>query len=243
MRPTHPDRDEILRSFGLITWLGKKKIELRILEELSRQEANVYELKWNRLSTVDSHYSTVLRALRRLEEKKLARIRPSSNVGRRKKIYACTLFGELVAVLARDGMKAIAHTIVKYSPSFRECLRVHSSFDPYYYVDLTGKIISEISESRGAEMVTRNDLDEHVRKVELVWISENIIKSLDNPSTRIRILRYLRKIAHIDWISDWIVQVLDKYVEEENEWLQALQDFKREVKTARFFADVFEQSP
>ena len=220
-------RESILVKLGLITWLGKRKIALEILEQLSRRKANVYELKWKRLRGIDAHYSTVLRALRRLEEKKLVRIVSSSKAGRRKKIYACTLLGELVVVLARDGLRAVAQIVAESSQSFRECVEVHLSFDLDYDIDLTIEVISEILRNRRGEMVTRPDLDVYVRKVELRWFNENIIEELNNLSSRPKILKYLRKINHINWISDWMMQAIEKYAERENEWLETLEDFKR----------------
>lgn len=201
----------ILYELRLINWLGKKKIEYKILEQLSRQKANVYEIKWKRLRGIDAHYSTVLRALRRLEEKKLVRIVSSSKVGRRNKIYACTLLGELVVVLERNGLRAVAQIIAESSPSFRECLGVHFSFDPDYYFSLAIGIIWEILRNRGGEMVMRPDLDVYARRIELRWVKENIIEALNNPSSRPMILEYLKKITHINWISDWVVQVIEKY--------------------------------
>lgn len=230
------DRSRILVKLGLITWLGKRKIALEILEQLSRRKANVYELKWKRMRGIDAHYSTVLRALRRLEEKKLVRIVSSSKVGRRKKIYACTLLGELAIVLARDGLRAVAQIVAESSPSFRECLGVHLSFDPHYYVYLTRGVIWEILGNKRGEMVTRPDLDAYVRKIELRWFSENIIEELNNLSSRPKILKYLRKITHIDWISDWVMHAIERYAEMESEWLQTLKDFEREVKRARVFS-------
>lgn len=222
--------------------LKRGKIELKILEQLSRREANAYELKWKMLRGIDVHYSTVLRALRRLEEKKLVRVVSSSKVGRRSKTYACTLLGELKVVLARKGLRAVAKIIAENSPSFRECLEGHFSFDPNYYLSLTNEVIEEIFWSKSGAMIMRPDLDVYVRKIELRWIEENIIEALNNPSSRPIILEYLKKITHIKWISDSVVQVIEKYVENENEWLQTLEDFKREVKLAQFLTDKTEET-
>ena len=230
----------LLYELGLATYWGKYKIELKILKQLSLKRANVYELKWKRLRGIDAHYSTVLRALRRLEEKKLVRIVSSSKVGRRRKIYACTLLGELVVALARNGLRAAAQIVAASSPSFRECLGVHLSFDPDYSFSLTEETIREIARSKRGEMVTRPDLDVCVRKIELRWFSENIIEELNNLSSRPKILKYLRKITHIDWISDWVMRAIEKYAERENEWLQTLEDFKREAKLTQYFTDKIE---
>jgi len=227
-----------LYKFGLS---ARGKTELEILKKLSRGRANVYELKWKRLRDVDVHYSTVLRALRRLEKKKLVRVVSQRDVGRRGKMYACTLVGELVVALARNGLSGAARIIDESSKSFRECVGVHLSFDSNYPLLMTESIIWNILNSKRGDTAVRSDLDVYVKNVELEWVKANIVKALFCDSSRPEILRYLKKITHISWISDRVVQVIEKYVEKENEWLQALEDFKREVKLTRYFADKTEQ--
>jgi DNA-binding PadR family transcriptional regulator len=235
----------ILYKFGLS---ARGKNELEILKNLSHGSANVYELK-KRLRYVDVHYSTVLRALRRLEKKKLVRIISQRDVGRREKTYACTLLGDLVVALTRNGLSGAARIVAESSKSFRECVGVHLSFDSDYPLSTTELIILNILNSERGENVMRSDLDVYVRNVELEWIKANIVKPLIHepsrpdlhgeyyhPLSRPEILRYLKKITHINWISDWVMEIIEKYVEKEREWLQELEDFKREVKLARFFS-------
>lgn len=233
---------QILYKFGLS---ARGKTELEILKELSHGSVNMYELK-KRLRAhgrIDVHYSTVLRALRRLEDKKLVRVVSQKETGRHEKTYACTLVGELVVALAKNGLTGAARIIAESSKSFSECVRLH---DSNYLLLMAESIIWNILNSETGETVKRSDLDFYVRKVELEWVKANIVKALtynpsqfdfDNrdyfPLPRTDILRFLRKTIHISWISNWIVQVIEKYVEKENEWLQALEDFKREVKLAQ----------
>jgi len=241
---------QILYKFGLS---ARGKTELEILKELSHGRANVYELHGKRLRDIRVHYSTVLRALRRLEKKKLVRVLSSKEVGRRDKTYVCTLIGELVVALVRNGMSGATRIIAESSKSFRECIGVHLSFDSDYPLSMTESVIWNLLESEKGEIATRSDLDACVRKAELEWVNSNIVKALIyEPSrpdlggyyrslSRSKILRYLKKITHIGWISDWVVRVIEKHIEQENEWLQALEDFKREVKLTRYFADKTEQ--
>lgn len=235
---------QILYNFGLS---ARGKTELEILKRLSRGSANVYELKRKRLRDIDVHYSTVLRALRRLEKKKLVRVISSKEVGRRSKTYVCTLVGELVVVLSRKGMSGATRIVAESSKSFRECVGAHLSFDSDYPFSMIESVIMNISKSEKGETATRSDLDAYVRNTQLEWVKANIVKALFYdpsrhhfgegyylPFSRPKILRYLKKITHINWISDWLVQIIEKYVEKENEWLQALEDFEREVKLARY---------
>ena len=218
---------------GITTYEGKWKIDLKILKQLLPSKANAYELKWKRLKDSSEHYSTVLRALRRLERKKFVRLVSSSEEGRRNKTYACTLLGELVVALARKGLKAPTQIIAQSSASFRECLEIHSTIDPYHCERLTIEIIEDILNSKGQEAVTHLDLDLYVKDVEFKWARRNIIEELNNASSRPRVLRYLRKASDIKWLSEWLVPNLEKHVEKEGEWLQTLKDFNREAKLTK----------
>ena len=97
----------ILYKFGLS---ARGKTELEILKKLSQGSANVYELKWKRLRDIDVHYSTVLRALRRLEKKKLVRVVSQKNSGRRGKTYACTLVGSAGTSTSRSWVARLLAT-------------------------------------------------------------------------------------------------------------------------------------
>lgn len=246
----------ILYKFGLS---ARGKTELEILKELSKGSTNVYELKWKRLRDNDVHYSTVLRALRRLEKKKLVRVVSQRVSGHREKTYACTLVGALVVELARNGMSGAARIVAESSKSFRECIRVHSfvrSRINYDYESMMMElVILNLKNTKKVESVIPSELDEHVRNIELEWIRENIVNalfhdssanhfhrgridsdyriSLYDPLSRSEILRYLRKIVHTSWMRDFVIQFIEHYIEKENEWLQALKDFKMEVKLAR----------
>jgi DNA-binding PadR family transcriptional regulator len=212
---------------GLTTNMGKWKIDLRILKKLLPSKANVYELKWKRLKDSNEHYSTVLRALRRLERKKLVRLVSSNEEGRRHKTYACTLLGELVVALARRGLEAASQIIAENSQSFRECLEVHPLRD--CREDLTINTIKEILESKGGKAAACPDLDFYVRNAEFKWARQNIIEELNSIShARARILEYLREATHINWLSEWLALPLEKHADEEDKWLQTLRDLKKE---------------
>ncbi|NIO37174.1 hypothetical protein GTO27_05660, partial [Candidatus Bathyarchaeota archaeon] len=254
MRPYWLDLSDpahkILYVFGLS---ARGKTELEILKQLSHGSANVYELRRKRLRDIDVHYSTVLRAFRRLEKKKLVKVVSSKKVGRRRKTYDLTLIGKLIVALARNGMNGATKMIADNSQSFRECASVHSSLRPWqdYPSSMTSLIIWNILESGKGETATLADLDFLVRKIELEWARtklEGVLYNLDEeeylargahpvhlhhfyslyesaydsfPLSRPEMLKYLRKITHIDWLAEWAVQTIEKYVKRETEWLQA----------------------
>jgi DNA-binding PadR family transcriptional regulator len=232
----------ILYELGLS---ARGKTELEILKKLSHGSANMYELT-GKLRDIGVHYSTVLRALRRLEKKKLVRIVSQRDVGRREKKYACSLLGDLVVALAKNGLSGAAQILAESSKDFRECVGVHLSFDSNHSPSLTESVIWSILNSEREELAMRSDLDAYVRNVELEWASYAMYACMpdfdDWYRKRTNMLRYLNKVVHISWINDFLVQVIEKYIEKEKEWLQGLEDFKREVKLARLYADKTEQA-
>jgi len=232
----------ILYELGLS---ARGKTELEILKELSHGSRNVYKLKKD-LRNIGVDYSTVLRALRRLEKKKLVRVVSQRDVGRREKKYACSLLGELVVALAKNGLSGAAQILAESSKDFRECVGVHLSFDSNYSPSLTESVIWRILKSKREEPAVRSDLDVYVRNVESEWASYAMYACMPDFDhwyrERTKILRYLNKVAQISWINDFLVQVIEKYIEKEKEWLQGLEDFKREVKLARLYAYKTEQT-
>ncbi len=120
-------------------------------------------------------------------------------------------------------------------------------------------------ESGKEETATLADLDFYVRKIVLEWVRTKIEGVLYNqdkdkylheskvyplnfdflyvsaydgsPLSRPEMRKHLRKITHIDWIAEWAVQTIEKYVKRETEWLQALKDFQREVKISESLVD------
>jgi len=252
----HKPAQRILYRFGLS---ARGKTELEILKKLSQGSTNVYKLNRKTKCDIDVHYSTVLRALRRLEKKRLVKVVSQGNSGRREKKYACTILGQLVVALAKKGMSGAVRIVAESSKSFRECIRVHSfvrSRINYDYESMMMElVILNLKNTKKVESVIPSELDEHVRNIELEWIRENIVNalfhdssanhfhrgridsdyriSLYDPLSRSEILRYLRKIVHTSWMRDFVIQFIEHYIEKENEWLQALKDFKMEVKLAR----------
>ncbi len=188
-----------------------------------------------------------------MEKKKLVRVVSQRDAGRREKTYACSLLGDLVVALTKNGLSGAAQIVAESSKSFRECVEVHLPFNSNYPLLLTESVIWNVLKSERGEHAVRSDLDIYVRNVELEWVKANIVRALFyDPSqpnfgdgnytlSRPQILRYLKKVTHIGWISDWLVQVVEKYVEKEKEWLQALEDFKREVRLVRLYIDKTEQ--
>lgn len=230
--------------------LNEGGIKLRILMELSEAgQTNVYQL-WKRLH--DEHaryYTTVLRALHPLKTMHLVRVVPSSGTGRSERIYAITLLGDLILALVKGGWKSAAELLAERSPSFRECIRAHFSRDPYRYWSLTRDVIEEYVKIAWEYIATDVDIDsftdveEIVRRYEIEWVKEHIVNELNDPSSRLWISKYLKKMSQVDWIWSELLSFLDDHIAQEKEWLQTLDEFKsdlvsaeKRVKLTQFFS-------
>lgn len=222
--------------------LKEGETELRILMALSKSIgwANVYQL-WKGLRDV-GHYSTVLRALRRLEQKRLVETL-ASRTGRNEKIYTPTLLGELIAALARGEWKAAAQILAERSSRFRECVKAHRALNPLYYYGLTRDIIEKLLMFPKYRNI-QPDLEKIVMECESWNIEEKVVQEVNDPSARPELFQYLKKLSYVDWIRSIVMSFIDEYIEEEKEWLQALADFKTEMvcaeknaKLPQFFVD------
>jgi len=230
------DRRQILAEFGL----KEGRTERRILIELSKIGfENVYQLS-KRMRNI-GHYSTVLRALRRLEKEKLVKVVPS-DAKRNSKFYMVTQLGELITDLVEGGWKAAANTLAERSSSFRDLIKVHRplrsptgrgliGFGLCYYWSLTRDVIGGLQEYRKFKNL-QPPLESIVRQIEYDWIGETLTQAVHDPSSRREIAEYLKRSAHIAWIRSTTRSFVEEWMDEEKEWLQGLDELKRGLVSA-----------
>lgn len=229
-------REELLRELGLFTQrvlegemllVYTENNAFRILKKLLKLgSANVYELA--KSSKNAGHYSTILRALRRMEKQGLVKVVSMDNIGgRSQKVYEVTLLGELVESLARGGWKEVGEKVTAMTPRFRDCQKVHEDFDPYYW-RLAYSIVESLMRTSMPSSVDI-DLEKVVTKNESEWINANIIKKLDDPQDMSQNLHYLEKLSNIQWIGVMITQLLDEYCRERETWLKTLYAFRQKL--------------
>jgi hypothetical protein len=238
-RVANKNRNDILRDnprpMGLrLQGLKEGEIKLRILMELSKAgQTNVYKL-WKRLHD-GGHYSTVLRALRVLKLLNLVKVVPSNETERNARVYTITRFGELILALVKGGWRSVAQLLAEVSPSFRECIIVHFSHDPYYYWKLARDVIREYVKavwehlSDDIDIASLLDIEEIVKRIELDWIKENIVEQFNDPSSRPLISKYIKRMSHISWVKSELLPFIDDYIEEKKEWLRILNDFRSDM--------------
>ncbi len=219
-------RYEILQKLNL----KEGDIEIKILISLSEVPyANVYEL-WKGLRDL-GHYSTVLRALRRLKNKRLANILPSSTTERNTKVYTSTLLGILICTLYKGGWKAVAEFLAETSVRFRECVQAHRPFDPYYY----WRMAREVTEKLLSFPKFRNiepDLEKIVTECEKENLVAWVVEDFYDPLARTTLFQELKKLSYVGWIRSIIMPEIDGFIENEKTLLQTLVNFKRDLLTA-----------
>jgi DNA-binding PadR family transcriptional regulator len=222
-------REQLLEEMGLYSYRAlngwsalTENLEMVLLKQLHKlKSANVYELSQSKNV---GHYSTVLRGLRRMEEKKLVFSILKSNEGRHEKIYEVTLLGELFESLAQDGWKGISKRIASLSLKFRDCQLVHELYDPCYHWRLTRLILEKLIQQPNNKPKT--DLEQIVADTEFNWIKENIIEKLSEHQSMTEKLDLLERLGSIEWIKPVIIQQIGQYFDEWKIWLKAIDVFR-----------------
>jgi DNA-binding PadR family transcriptional regulator len=232
-------RQELLRKLGLVhlgrskdsAWLVfKEGSESEILKSLLKLScANIYRL--SRATRDAGQYSTVLRALRRLEGKRLAQIATTIDEGRKQKKYCLTLLGELVASLAKGGWKLAAEKLAEHSSRFRELVTAHHSFEPDYYIFMTRDIIEGFNQFPRYKNVEPN-VEELVTATESEWISRAIVENLHDPKERAEVFMEVKKVSQVGWIRPIVISLIDGFIREEKELLDELVHFKEALVSA-----------
>ena len=209
---------------------------------LKISKANVYRLSKTEGLARTRHYSTVLRALRRLGKWNLVHVLPESNTRRSEKIYALTLSGEYVALLVKGGWKEVARKLFQTSSKFQESVRAHRTINKYHYLNLALDTVFDLMHSLAYRNV-KPDIEKSVDQAEYNWIAESIVSDLQSRATRAEALTNLRKLSHIDWIRSAIFSIIDDETANETEWLNLLVDFRRELKSAEMNAKLEQFTP
>lgn len=236
-RRAEKSRNAILRNFGL----REGKIELLVLSNLSDVELpSVYGL-WKNLPTY-AHYTTILRVLKRLEEKGLVKLAFSRKEGRHLKKYTATSWGRLIAALAKGGWKAAARVAAEESSRFKECVLAHQSLNPYYYLGLTRNVISDWTTRTKVEKFQEFDeqyrgkfgptktkelysswykrkreqlnIDDLVMQNEYNHIQDYFLNYFDGDSLPAT-LKEMKILSQVGWIKTIVMSVIDEYLDEQ----------------------------
>jgi DNA-binding PadR family transcriptional regulator len=232
-------KDELLRNMHLFSYelaeIGKTRQqflrlkarnEFKILEKLVKlRRANVYKISKSLKNA--GHYSTILRALRRMERKGLVYTIVGNRKNRAQKTYQVTILGEAINSLADGGWKRAAENIEAQSSRFRDCQKMHPALgsDYYdYYRYLTYHVIESLmypATLRDLE-AEREQIEEALTEGNGRWIRRNVITKLNNLETRSDSLRQVEQLVEIPWMRSIVVQCIEEYVSELKDWLKTI---------------------
>lgn len=205
------------------------KTEAKILNTLiTIKSGNAYGL-WKASGL--KHYPTVLRTVKKLEEKRLAQV-VNENGTRGERIYSPTLVGELVLNIFNRDAKKIVTMVAENSSLFRELQKIEKDDDWAFYaiqdiiLDVYRKEkprgIDEAIKSRVEEgiidcviNIDEEEMEWILKFSKVRWIRERAIREITSERTRLRQLMHgleelAKKLEHLWWLEQY-----EQYSEEE----------------------------
>jgi len=180
--------DAALRD-ATLKYVRLSKIEAKILDNLvNTKSGNAYVL-WKKSGL--KHYPTVLRTLKKLQEKNLVEVLKESGL-RGERIYAPTLRGTLVSYLFRSEEKKILEMVAKHSSLYRELYKVDK--DPTWAFLVAREVIL------AQKMRTRFSFDEAVKD----RVESAIIDSVtDEVFNRVKgETDWIVELSKVKWVRD-----------------------------------------
>ena len=152
------------------------------------------------------HYPTVLRTLKKLEEKHLVKVSAENGI-RNEKIYVPTLFGRLLHHALRDDKAKLTETLSQNSTLFHELSVCRGVNDSLFYAN---SIIYEmVSDVAGGKSRTINDILKEYFDLEI----SNELLNIVYDSNR----EHWNKIIEISKV-EWIKELAIDFIENEFEW-------------------------
>jgi predicted transcriptional regulator len=236
-------KDELLRNMHLFRlalvergetqtqfWGLKARNEFRILKKLVKLgHANVYRLS---KSLKDAgHYSTILRALRRMERKGLVRSVIEEHKSRGQKTYEATLLGEVIKSLAERDWESAAEKIGTQSPRFRDCQRMHQILGSDYYHYLTYYVVESLMYPKTTMSIEaeQEQVEMAVTERNAKWIEKEIMPRLNNLETRSASLHQIEEFVKIPWMKSIAIHCLEEYSSEMRDWLKTIEGVKEKA--------------
>jgi DNA-binding PadR family transcriptional regulator len=199
--------------------------EFKILRRLAQLgHANVYEIS---KSLKDAgHYSTILRALRRMERKGLVHTIIGDHADdRSQKTYEVTLLGKAIKSLGEGDWKRAAEKIAEQSSRFRDCQRMYQVLGYNYYEYLTYYVIESLmypATSRDLEAECKQ-VDEEITQRSDRWIRKIVMPKLYCRETRSEGLHQIEQLVEIPWMRPIAIQCIEEYVSDMKDWLRTIE--------------------
>jgi len=198
----------ILRGFQIYTKLSKNETKV-LATIIAVKSGNAYKT-WKTSGL--KHYPTVLRTIKKLEEKRLVKTLSKNGI-RGERIYAPTLFGTLLNYALRDDKDKLREIISLESPRFQEALESGVIDDSWLY----SIVLDMASDAMGGKKHTIDDMmEETLSEI----ISNELLTIVHYPEHKNRIIKF----AKVQWIRELTI----KYIEDETEWAEKyVQELKK----------------
>lgn len=200
----------ILRGFPIYAKLSKNETKI-LATIIAVRSGNTYKT-WKASGL--KHYPTVLRILKKLEEKRLVKTLSEDGI-RGERIYAPTLFGTLLNYALRDDKDKLKEIISLESPRFQEAFKSEVIDDSWAY----SIVLDMASDATGGKKRTIDDIMEETFSD---IVSNELLDIVHYPEHKSRIVKFAK--AH------WIRELTIKYIEDETEWAKKYVQELRKLK-------------
>jgi len=162
------------------------------------------------------HYPTVLRTLKKLEEKRLVQI-VSENGIRGERIYSPTLFGTLLHYALRDEKTRLVEIISQSSSLFQEMLEsLGTDFSQDYTYMIVREMVSDVA--GGKSRTIDNILEE--------YFSEAIDNDLINIDIDKKYRNEVIKFAKVEWLRKLTIKLIETEIQSYEKLTQELRKLK-----------------
>jgi DNA-binding MarR family transcriptional regulator len=188
--------------------------ETKILETIIEMEnGNVYNI-WKASGL--KHYPTVLRVVKKLEQKKMVEML-SGNGERGEKIYSPTLLGSLTHFSLKEDAAKLVEIVSRKSQSFDDMVKANVLDDPLIWV---------ASLARGIMYDLRDRSELSIDDILEMSLDQSISDALFEIETRDHKSKLIR-FAKLDWLRDIILETMDGQIRDDTEHIKKLQAFKK----------------
>jgi hypothetical protein len=190
------------------------KTEAKILDTITtKQSGNAYRL-WKASGL--KHYPTVLRTLKKLEQKRIVQALGESRV-RGERIYTPTLRGTLISYIFKGNEKKIIEIVEKNSSLFRELYKVDK--DDYWAFRAVEEFI--LGTYTGRE--SRN-IDDCV-KFRLDWVvSDTLMDILEKGKPE-----WIIKVSKVEWIRQRAIRHIEDQIDAWKKHLSELRKLQKRL--------------
>lgn len=205
-------------------YLRLSKTEAMVLDTIiTTKSGNAYRL-WKTLGL--KHYPTVLRTIKKLEEKRLVQVLSESGK-RGERIYAPTLVGTLVSHIYNGEEKKIVEIVAENSSLYRELTKIEKDVGWAFFAvrDILFDMYRDRTEVRGIDEAVKSSVKDHlldrllnideegafewiIKASKVKWIRQLAIRETENERVflrrRIKELGNLaKKLEQLYWLNQY----------------------------------------